>query len=139
MNTSQTTTLSEPIGSAGVPLGTLGYLRARNKRRAYNIVLKEFKKSKLSQADLAKRMGKRPDVVCRLLGGPGNWTLDTVSDLLFAISGAELKFSLSYPLRKSPRNLRSPVWLSVPAVSSVGAPTTATGSTRVNVKELVIS
>jgi hypothetical protein len=111
MTTSRTTTLSKPSGSAKVPLGTFAYFRARNKRRAYDLVIKEFKKSGLSQADLSRRLGKGTDRVCKLLGGPGNWTLDTVSDLLFAISGAEPKYMLDYPLDKPARNFTQPEWL----------------------------
>jgi hypothetical protein len=87
-----------------VPAGTLGYFRARNKQNVYGLVVKEFKKSGLSQADLARRLRKAPEVVCRLLGSPGNWTLDTVSDFLFAISAAEPKYDLIYPLDKAARN-----------------------------------
>jgi hypothetical protein len=87
-----------------VPLGTLGYFRARNKRHAYDLVVREFKRSGISQAELARRLGKGTDRVCKLIGGPGNWTLDTVSDLLFAIGAAEPVYGLSYPLDKPTRN-----------------------------------
>jgi hypothetical protein len=114
MSTSQTSSLSKPTGCEKVPLGTLAYFRARAKRRAYDLVIKEFKKSGLSQADLARRLGKGTDRICKLLGGPGNWTLDTVSDLLFAISGAEPKYGLDYALDKPARNFRQPEWLCEP-------------------------
>jgi hypothetical protein len=122
MTTSQQTfTLSKPVGDDPVPAGTLGYFRARNKQKVYGLVLKEFKKSGLSQADLARRLRKAPEVVCRLLGSPGNWTLDTVSDFLFAISAAEPKYDLMYPLDKSlpQRHAGSPV---MKAAAPPGAP-----------------
>jgi hypothetical protein len=74
-------------------------------------VIREFKKSGLSQADLAQRLGKGTDRVCKLMGGPGNWTLDTVSDLLFAIAGGESKYEISYPLDKPRRNYQPSEWL----------------------------
>src|SRR5439155_7028349 len=98
MSTSATTGLSEPTGTDKISLGTLGYIRTRNKQRAYKLVIREFKKSGLRNADLAKRLGKAPEVVHRLLSRPQNWGLDTFSDLLFAISGAVLKVSLDRPL-----------------------------------------
>lgn len=105
MNTSlKTFMLSKPEGCEQVPLGTFGYFRARNKGRVYDLVLNEFIKSGLTQADLARRMGKGKDIVCRLLGTPGNWTLNTVSDLLFAIGGGEAKYSMAYPLDEHARN-----------------------------------
>ena len=111
MNTSLTITLSKPEDSLIVPKGTFGYFRTRNKRRLYTLVMQEFKRSGLSQADLARRLGKKADVVCRWLAGPTNWTIDTVSDLLFAISGAEPTYGLSYPLEQPPRNDVRPRWL----------------------------
>src|SRR5947209_2537173 len=32
-----------------------------------------------------------PEVITRLLGAPGNWTLETISDLLLGIAGEELE------------------------------------------------
>jgi len=104
--------LSKPERADLIPLGTLGYFRGRNRWRIYDFVLTEFKKSGLSQADLARRIGKRPEVISRLLGAPGNWGLDTVSDLLFAISGAEPAYGVVYPLVAAARNDVQPEWLS---------------------------
>jgi hypothetical protein len=112
MTTSQLVTLSKPTENERIPLGTFAYFRARNRRRSYDLVIKEFKKSGLSQAALARRMGKGTDRICKLLAAPGNWTEDTVSDLLFAISGAERRNELDYPLDKPARNFRQPEWLS---------------------------
>lgn len=111
MNTSPTTTRSETVKSERIPIGEFGYMRARNKHRLYSLVIEEFKKSRISQADLARRLGKGPDIVSRWLAAPGNWRLDTVSDLLFAISGAELNYGLIYPLNHPSRNDTWPDWL----------------------------
>ncbi len=81
MSISRASTLSEPAGTDEVAAGTLAYFRARLKQRIYSLAIKEFKKSGLSQADLARRLGKEPAQVSRLLSGPGNLTLETVSDL----------------------------------------------------------
>jgi hypothetical protein len=101
------TSLSKPAGRSRIELGTLGYFRARNRGRLYDLVVEEFEKAGISRAELADRLGKRPEVVSRLLGAPGNWTLDTVSDLLFAISGAEPDYGVRYPLDEPPRNRRA--------------------------------
>ncbi len=104
MPTSRITSLSKPTVGTRVPAATQAYLRARNKRKAYDLVIKEFKKSKLSNAELALRLGRGADRVCKILAGPSNWTLDTMSDVLFAISGAEPVYGLQYPLDKPKRN-----------------------------------
>jgi hypothetical protein len=101
MSTSPLADLFRPTGSEKISLGTLGYVRARNRQRAYNLIVKEFKKSGLSQVDLAKRLGKGTDVICRLLSRPGNWELDTFSDLLFGICGSLANFVAPQPLSAS--------------------------------------
>ena len=103
--------LRNPMPGERVPIGTFGYFQGRNKRHAYDIVMDEFEQSGLSQAELARRLGKGTDQVCRMLAGPGNWTLDTFSDLLFAISGAAPVYSRDYPLNRPKRNQTGPTWL----------------------------
>jgi hypothetical protein len=98
MTTSATIGLSKPTRSDKISLGTLGYVRARNRQRAYDLVVRELKKSGITQAELARRMGKAPEVVSRLLSRPRNWELDTFADLLFAISGAVPTFGAGHPL-----------------------------------------
>jgi len=112
MNTyPKTSILSKPTGADLIPLGTLGYFRTRNRWQIYELVLTEFKNSGITQADLARRLGKRPEVISRLLGAPGNWGLDTVSDLLFATSGATVVHYVTYPLDLPTRNYTQPEWL----------------------------
>src|SRR5258706_16329150 len=101
MNTSRTTSAPvKPAGREPIPAGDLEYLRTRNRMRLFTLVQKEFQRSGLSQADLAARMRKGTDRICHLLGAPGNWTADTASDLLWAMSGAVPKYALEYPLEK---------------------------------------
>jgi len=101
MSTSPLADLFRPTGSEKISIGTLGYVRARNRQRAYSLIIREFKKSGLSQAGLAKRLGKGTDVICRLLSRPGNWGLDTFSDLLFGICGSLANFGAPHPIPAS--------------------------------------
>lgn len=72
----------------------LGYFRARLRNNLHELVLTQFIKQEANdgtkRADVARRIRKRPEQITRLLGAPGNWTLDTVSDLLLAM-GYELR------------------------------------------------
>jgi hypothetical protein len=104
------TTLPQKVDER-IPPSELGYFQARNRNRIYDLVLSEFGKSGISNAELARRLGKRPEVVCRWLGAPGNWTLDTVSDLLLGISNAEARYSIHYPREESIRNYNGPSWV----------------------------
>jgi hypothetical protein len=99
MSTSQQTPgLLKPAGTNKISTGTLGYIRARHRQRAYDLLVKEFKKSGITQADLARRLDKPREVISRLLARPGNWESDTFSDMIFAISGAIVSFGADYPL-----------------------------------------
>lgn len=111
MRISQTTSLSKPSGDNQVPEGTFGYFRSRNRHRIYSLIIREFKRAGISQADLARRLGKTPDVVCRLLRAPSNLTLDTLSDVLFACSGAEVRCGIEYPLDSAEHVSERQEWL----------------------------
>jgi hypothetical protein len=39
----------------------------------------------------------------RLLGQPGNLTADTAAELLFAISGGEIQYSMAYKISRQPK------------------------------------
>jgi transcriptional regulator with XRE-family HTH domain len=99
MSTSPSSFLSNPVGEEKISEGTLGYLGARTQARAHTLVVKEFKKSGLTQAQFARRLGKGQDVISRLLNRPGNWGINTLCELLFAATGAVLTFSVTYPLK----------------------------------------
>lgn len=88
--------ISPPSDRNRVNTGVLSYMRERHRGNVYDLVLNEFEKSGLTQAVIADRLGKAPEVISRWLGAPGNWTLDTVSDLLFSMSGAEPSYSIHY-------------------------------------------
>jgi hypothetical protein len=111
MNTSQTSILSKPDGDNRVDKATLAYFQVRNRGRLYDLVLGEFERSGISQATLARRLGKRPELVSRFLASPGNWENDSVSDYLFAISGSEPVYALGYPLQEAVRNYSQPDWV----------------------------
>lgn len=131
MSTYQTHFLSEIRSGEPIPEGKLAYLRERTKNRIYNYILKRFlqKESEegFTRAELARRIGRRPEVITRILGAPGNWTLDTVSDLLVGICAEELEPCSAPLLDRSPRNYMGPDWITL----TVGTPVkpVVTGST----------
>jgi hypothetical protein len=105
---------SEILSGAPLSEGTRAYFQDRLRTRLYDLIIKELETYKTrgrTQAQLAIRVGKRPDQISRWLSGPGNWTLDTVSDLLLGISGAELKMVVERPAQEAPLNFRRPDWL----------------------------
>lgn len=84
------------------------YFQERLRGRLYDLVMKEFEKYReggRTRAQLAARLGKRPEQITRWLSEPGNLTIDTLSDLLLGISGSELAMSLENPARQ-PRPTR---------------------------------
>lgn len=75
-------------------VGQRAYFQERLKGRVYSFVVDELLRRRaadpsLTQAEIARRLGKRPEQITRLLSGPGNWTLETLSDLFLAICAGE--------------------------------------------------
>ena len=74
------------------------YFEQRFRNRIYEVVVRALEKEcnvkKWKRKDLAERTGRKELQISRWLSGPGNWTLDTVSNLLFAID-AELDFKVT--------------------------------------------
>ena len=101
MPTSQTPELlAEVLSGETIPIQTQAYFRRRLRLRIYELVTGKFYQLEtMSQADLARRIGRRPEVINRLLGDPGNWTIDTISDLLLALS-CELEIDIGNLVEK---------------------------------------
>jgi hypothetical protein len=100
MTTSQETPfLSEILNGEPIPKGKLEFFRERFRDHLYELVVDEFLKQEtaglLTKADIARRIHRKPEQITRWLGAPGNWEIETVSDLLLAISKAEPKVTLS--------------------------------------------
>lgn len=108
-----TSFLSEVLAGECIPAGRLAYFRTRLRNRLHDLVLREFRRQEtrgLTRAEIARRIGRKPEQITRWLASPGNWTLDTVSDLMLAM-GAEPKVE-TWPLADRPaRNFTGPEWL----------------------------
>src|SRR5438270_926046 len=75
----------------------LGYFQARMRNRIHDLVLSSFleaaEQKGVTKADIARRLGKKPEQITRWLAAPGNWTFNTASNLLLAL-GQELNFEI---------------------------------------------
>jgi transcriptional regulator with XRE-family HTH domain len=111
--------LSSPTGEQRVSPSVLSYFEGRNRYKVFDLVWDEFRASGLTQAALAKRLGMSPSQLNRMLKSPGNWTLDTVSNLLFAVRGGEPKYGIRYPLDEAASNEWEPEWIEQYANSNV--------------------
>jgi hypothetical protein len=114
MNTSQAGFLSEILAGGKISKGILVYFRERLKNRLHQFILREFtskQKEGLTQADVARMLCRRPEQIHRWLGSPSNLTTDTLSDLLLAISKAEVEFAADKIAERPFRNYRFPEWI----------------------------
>src|SRR3990167_9383585 len=69
------------------------YFRERQRNNIYQAVISHFAKKAeegLTKKEVAEILKKDPAQITRWLSGPGNLTLDTISDLFLAM-GAEMK------------------------------------------------
>ena len=101
MTTSPTTLLSKPEGDTKLRRPTLAYVMKRGRQQAYNLIVSEFKKSGISQATLARRLGKGTDQVSRLLRRPSNIEIDTLAAVLFALTGGLVTYDQVCPSQGS--------------------------------------
>lgn len=120
MTTSQISFLSEILSGAQIPIGKLAYFRARLSNKIHELVLSEFmrleRENKINRAELARRVGRKPEQVTRWLGAPGNWTIETLSDLLLGM-GCEPALSIS-SLAESTKSNVEDRWQLAPTLSS---------------------
>jgi hypothetical protein len=99
-----TSVLSELEGSAPLSVRTRAYVGQRARNAFHDYVIRKFKESDMTKAELARRLQKGQDRINRLLNSPGNWTIDTVAELLAGISAEELLPNSATFLRRPPRN-----------------------------------
>jgi len=103
--------LAEPAGEERLSARTLAYVSEAARDQLYDLVVQNCIETGVTKATLAKRLGKDPAQISRLLGAPGNWTIDTFAELLFAINGSMLQASSYLPLRAAVSNRRAPACL----------------------------
>jgi hypothetical protein len=114
-----------------IPLEKRAYFHARVLNSFYQFVLGKFleeeRAGRLTKAELARRIERKPEVISRLLGAPGNWGLETATDLLLGICGEELIPNSSPLVGRACRNYQH--WgISVSdALPQANAPITSSG------------
>ncbi len=79
----------------------LGYYERKLRNDFHAAILKLFQdEAGMTRADLARKLGKRPEQITRWLSAPGNWTFDTAAALALAMgSRFEVK---TVPLEDAP-------------------------------------
>jgi len=102
--------LSKPVGEARLSPRAIGYVQTATRLELHQLVMQAFAESGITQVTLARRLGKRPEQISRLLGAPGNWTLDTFAELLFAIDGSLARVERRSPIGDKPTNSGAMGW-----------------------------
>lgn len=103
--------LSEIAESTRIPIGTLAYFQARTRNNVYDFIISKFlekeRAGEMTRADLARKIRKSPVMISKLLGAPGNWTIETISDLLLGIAAEELTPQSESVLGRKARNVQA--------------------------------
>jgi DNA-binding phage protein len=90
-----TTYLQEQLNSASyledaeLSPAILGYFHAMSQDEAHDLILELFdrlsREKNITKAFIARRLHKQPEQVTRWLSAPGNWTMDTFTNLAVAL------------------------------------------------------
>jgi hypothetical protein len=110
MTSSQTQLFAEILaGHSGpeIPGPARAYFEQRLRNRLFKFLVEKFadaQKDGLTQAILARRIGRKPDVVNRWLSSPSNLTVDTLCDLLLGMAGEEFEPRSSSPFSQIKSN-----------------------------------
>lgn len=114
----------------------LSYFRERQKNRLYDFVINSFLKrveeEAFSKAKLARKLKKEPAQITRWLSSPGNWTLDTLSDLMLAINGSEVQFTEIPLISHTARNFTQMDYVNSFTFDRYSATTGTTASTALS-------
>lgn len=102
----QPNSILSDLDAVPIPVGTRAYIGQRAKNAYYDYVMDKFRRSGISQADLARRMGKSPPQINRMLANPANWTIETAAELLAAICAEELLPHSAPFANRANRNVR---------------------------------
>jgi len=107
---------------------------ARNRNTVYDAVIGAIEHAAatqgLTQKVIAENIGRKPSQISTWLAGPSNWTLDTVSDLLYG-AGATMEYKVVFNSDQPKSNVFNSA-STLPFTLSFGAPSSYAQSAIVN-------
>lgn len=103
-----TSFLAEPTGEERISDFTLGYVTEMAREEVFDMLATACVEAGVPRNQIAKRLGKEPAQISRMLNSPGNFTIDTIAQTLFAINGNMFRMAPYSPLMEPKSNAREP-------------------------------
>lgn len=113
MTSQPTSFLSEVLSESPIRPGKKVYFRERLKSSFHETIVNLFREKRnsgeMTRAELARKIGKRPEQITRILNASGNLRLSTVSDVLLGLGYyADIQ---PIKLEEVSRNYSQPSWM----------------------------
>lgn len=93
--------LHEPEGLDRIDDATLAYAGQTAREMVFHEIHQKLQSRELTRRTIARRLGKSPARISQQLGEPGNFTIETLAELAYAIDGSFIRVEFYDPRQQT--------------------------------------